>query len=82
MHCCRVALFGLASWDLDLTRSSASRQLAPGGESLHIMSVHGLHEAIFAIAGALCDGGQSGSTCLVVLWCGVVGLPARPTGRE
>ena len=64
-----MALFGLTSRGLDLTRSSASRQLAPGGEILHIMSVRGLHGAMFAVAGALCDEGQSGSTCLVVLSC-------------
>lgn len=67
---------------LGLDSLKCFEQLAPGGGILHIMSVHGLHEAMFAIAGALCYGGQSGSTCLVVLWCGVVGLPARPTGRE
>ena len=68
MHCCRMALFGLPSQDLSLTRSSASRHLAPGDEILRIMSVYVLHEAMFAIAGALHEEGQSGSTCLVVLW--------------
>lgn len=82
MHCCCMALFGFTSRGLDLTRSSASRQLAPGGEILHIMSVRGLHGAMFAVAGALCDEGQSGSTCLVVLWCLSCGVQARPTGLE
>ena len=59
----------LRSWDSTLTCASASRQLAPGGGNLHIMSVHGLHEAMFDIAGALYDEGQSGFTCLVCCWC-------------
>jgi hypothetical protein len=74
-------LFGLTSRDLSLSRSSASRQLAPGGEILCILSVRGLHGAVFAIAGALDDGGKSGSTYLAA-WCGVVGVPSRPGGLE
>jgi hypothetical protein len=66
---------------LELDSLECFEAIAPGGKILCIMSVQGLHEAVFAIAGALDDEGQSRYTCLAVL-CGVVGVPVRPGGLE